>query len=94
MSRFPRLARLAGPILSLALLMPAPQADACTSFRLKAADGSVVYARTMEYGQDLASKVAIFHEGTKVVGGHPGWRVQQRLAPQSARFALPERQLP
>lgn len=71
MPRLPRLARLAGLALSLSLVAPAPQADACTSFRLKAADGSVVYARTMEYGQDLASKVAIFPAGSPFVGLTP-----------------------
>jgi len=71
MSRFPRFARIAGLALALALITPAPQADSCTSFRLKAADGSVVYARTMEYGQELGSKVAVFPKGTKFTGITP-----------------------
>jgi choloylglycine hydrolase len=67
MPRLPRLACFA-LALALALFAPAPHADACTSIRLKNADGSVVYARTMEYGQPLASKVAIFPKGTAFIG--------------------------
>lgn len=71
MSRRFSLTRLAGLTLALAVLFPGLQADACTSFALKGADGAVVYARTMEYGQELASKVAIFPKGTPFAGITP-----------------------
>ncbi len=37
-----------------------------------AKDGTVVVARTLEFGTDLASKVAVFPAGTPVVGALPG----------------------
>jgi len=66
---------LARPLVSafllLALLVPVRPADACTSIRVKTADGLVFYARTMEYGQELGSKVAIIPKGTNFVGTLP-----------------------
>lgn len=57
--------------LLLALLAPVRPADACTSIRLKTADGLVFYARTMEYGQELGSNVLIVPRGTAFVGTLP-----------------------
>ncbi|OLN25024.1 Choloylglycine hydrolase [Desulfovibrio sp. DV] len=65
------LRRLAAAALLVALFAPAPSADACTSIRIKTTDGGVFYARTMEYGQDLGSKVAIIPKGTAFVGTLP-----------------------
>lgn len=53
-----RAARLVGPMLIAALALQSP-ASACTSFLLRAADGSPVYGRTMEFGVDVKSAVAI-----------------------------------
>ena len=39
-------------------------ASACTGIRLTAKDGAVVVARTMEFGTDLKSSVAVFPKGT------------------------------
>jgi penicillin V acylase-like amidase (Ntn superfamily) len=42
----------------------APKAEACTSFLLKAADGSPVYDRTMEFGFKLQSDAIVIPEDT------------------------------
>ncbi|MYL83218.1 linear amide C-N hydrolase [Desulfovibrio aerotolerans] len=57
--------------LLLALLAPVRPGDACTSIRMKTAQGQVFYARTMEYGQDLGSNVLIVPKGTPLVGTLP-----------------------
>lgn len=44
---------------------------ACTGIRLTAKDGSVVVARTLEFGADLESKVGVFPAGTTIVGTLP-----------------------
>ena len=56
---------------------------ACTGIRLKGADGSVVVARTMEWGAfDLHSRISIIPRGTAFVGhtpnGQPGleWKAK------------------
>jgi choloylglycine hydrolase len=50
--------------------------SACTGIRLIAADGSVVCARTLEFGMDLRSNVIVIPRGTASVGstahGQPG----------------------
>ncbi len=60
-------------ILTLALLsLTAWQtAAACTGIRLIAKDGSVVVARTLEFGADLESKVGVYPAGTTFVGTLP-----------------------
>ncbi|WP_043637647.1 linear amide C-N hydrolase [Desulfovibrio sp. TomC] len=67
----PLLRHVAFALLLGALLVPAQASRACTSFRLKTTDGDVFYARTMEYAQDLGSKVAIIPKGTSFVGTLP-----------------------
>lgn len=44
---------------------------ACTGIRLIAKDGTVVVARTMEFGTELSSKVGVFPAGTSIVGTLP-----------------------
>jgi choloylglycine hydrolase len=46
-------------------------AAACTGIRLTAKDGAVVVARTMEFGEDLKSGVAVFPKGTVFSGTLP-----------------------
>jgi choloylglycine hydrolase len=46
-------------------------ASACTGIRLSAKDGTVVVARTMEFGADLKSGVAVFPKGTAFTGTLP-----------------------
>ena len=49
----------------------APSADACTSFRIKTTDGAVIFVRTMEFGVDLHSTVAVVPRNCKFVGTAP-----------------------
>jgi len=67
----PLLRRLLTAALFLALLAPVPPAAACTSIRVKTADGLIFYARTMEYGQELGSSVLIVPKGTAFTGTLP-----------------------
>lgn len=61
------LASAAGAIV----LASAPLAQACTGIRLTAADGSVVHARTLEFGLDLASDVLVIPRGFARTGLTP-----------------------
>lgn len=49
----------------------APHVDACTSFRIKTTDGAVIFVRTMEFGVDLHSTVAVVPQNHKFVGTAP-----------------------
>ncbi|WP_428563989.1 MAG: linear amide C-N hydrolase [Solidesulfovibrio sp. DCME] len=62
------LAVLAACLLSLACLGPA---EACTSIRIKTTDGAVIYARTMEYAEDMHSSVFVVPKGSPLVGTLP-----------------------
>lgn len=44
---------------------------ACTGIRLTAKDGAVIVARTLEFGQDLQSKILIIPAGTNLTGSLP-----------------------
>ena len=60
------------PFLVAVLLLAAWQtAQACTGIRLIAGDGSVLVARTLEFGSDLESKVAVFPAGATITGNLP-----------------------
>lgn len=55
-----------------ASLLHSPAARACTGITLKAADGAIVYGRTMEWGEfDLKSRVMIVPRGLKLTGETP-----------------------
>ncbi len=58
-------------VLAAMLLVVSQTARACTGIRLTAKDGSVVVARTLEFGADLESKVGVFPAGTSFVGTLP-----------------------
>ncbi len=47
------------------------RADACTDFRLRAADGSLVVGRTMEWGVDLKSQITKHPRGENVQSNSP-----------------------
>ena len=56
----------------LALVLGLMQAaDACTSIRIKTADGLVFYARTMEGGVDFQSKLTVIPKGVAFQGTLP-----------------------
>jgi choloylglycine hydrolase len=57
--------------LALASVTAWESARACTGIRLMAKDGSVVVARTLEFGADLESKVGVFPAGTSIAGVLP-----------------------
>jgi len=63
--------RIAAAALSIFGLVFAQTADACTAFRLAAKDGGFVYGRTMEFGFDVQSDVAVVPAGTEISGTLP-----------------------
>jgi choloylglycine hydrolase len=70
-----------GAVLGLVVV---PPAQACTGIRLIAADGTVVYARTLEFGIDLKSDVILVPRGYSRTGttpdGKPGKRWTAKYA--------------
>lgn len=52
-------AMLAGVAATLTVFLPLQQADACTSFLIKSADGGFAYGRTLEFGLPLQSQLMI-----------------------------------
>jgi choloylglycine hydrolase len=64
-------ARAVGLMLVLALAI-GTSALACTGIRLTAKDGTVVVGRTLEFGQDLLSKIIVVPAGTAMTGTVPG----------------------
>lgn len=65
------LLRVSAALIALAFAV-GTEALACTGIRLIAKDGAVIVARTLEFGQDLQSKVLVVPAGTKVTGSLPG----------------------
>ena len=49
----------------------APTASACTGIRLVAADGSIIYARTLEFGADMQSDMLVVPRGQAFIGETP-----------------------
>jgi choloylglycine hydrolase len=65
------LLRLTGFAIAVVLGAGAVTALACTGIRLTAKDGSVVVARTLEFGMDLQSKITVIPAGTPLTGTLP-----------------------
>ena len=69
-------------------------ASACTGIRLKPEDGSIIYARTLEFGVDLRSNVIVIPRGKDYAGttslNRPGlrWKTQYATTGTNA-FGLP-----
>ena len=81
-----------GAVLELA---SAPAAQACTGIRVIAADGTVVHARTLEFGIDLKSDVILEPRGYSRTGttpdGKPGKRWTSKYATLGANaFDIPK----
>jgi choloylglycine hydrolase len=61
-----------------------PSAFACTGIRIKPQDGSVIFARTLEFGDDLKSNIIVISRETEFVGtapgGKPGLRWKSKYA--------------
>ena len=68
------LRRVAALTLAGALAF-APKAESCTSFLLKAADGSPVYGRTMEFGFKLQSDAIVIPRGYALMATGPGGKL-------------------
>lgn len=88
------------------LLIGAASIFGCTSFQVKAQDGSVVYCRSMEFGFPMQSEIVIVPRGAAYVGtapeNHPGlsWKVvygflgmNQSAAPQLVNDGMNEKGL-
>lgn len=58
-------------ICAMLLGSAAQSAQACTGIRLTAADGTVVYARTLEFGTDLNSEILMVPRGYERTGTTP-----------------------
>jgi choloylglycine hydrolase len=64
--------RLVEIIFALTAILPVTRLPACTGITLRAADGAVVYGRTMEWGSfDLNSQVVIIPRGHKFTAHTP-----------------------
>ncbi len=78
----------------IVLVTPAIPATACTGIQINPADGSVICARTLEFGMDLASSVIVIPRGLTYVGstpdGEPGhaWTTRYGTAGANA-FGMP-----
>ena len=72
----------------------ASSSHACTGIRLKPKDGSVIYARTMEFAADLHAAILVVPRGKDYVGSAPGgrkglrWTTKYGMAGANA-FGLP-----
>ena len=61
-------------ILAIAAILAfaSSTAPACTGITIKPKDGSVIFARTLEFAADLKSNVIVVPRGTEYVGTAPG----------------------
>src|SRR5271165_4161720 len=69
-------------------------AHACTGITIKPKDGSIIFARTLEFGMDLKSNILIVPRGKEFVGTAPGdkpgihWKTKYGMVGMNA-FDLP-----
>src|SRR5271156_1898334 len=74
--------------------LDASTAPACTGITIKPRDGSVIFARTLEFGMDLQSNIIIVPRGKAFVGTAPGdkaglrWKTKYGIVGTNA-FGLP-----
>ena len=67
-----RMAKRSIALAALAMLVwPARTGEACTGIRLKARDGAIIYARTLEFGMPLDSDIIVIPRGRAYVGTAP-----------------------
>jgi choloylglycine hydrolase len=55
-----------------------PSASGCTGIRIEPKDGSVIFARTLEFADDIHSNIIVIPRGTDYVGTAPGERTGLR----------------
>jgi choloylglycine hydrolase len=76
------ISRFKNIVIAAAILVAGPAAEACTGICLTAGDGTVVPARTMEFGVNLQSNIIVVPRGYTYVGettsGVPGmtWKTK------------------
>ena len=69
-------------------------APACTGITIKPKDGSIIFARTLEFGMDLKSNIIVVPRGKEFVGTAPGdkpglrWKTKYGIVGTNA-FDLP-----
>lgn len=69
-------------------------APACTGITIKPKDGSIIFARTLEFGMDLKSNILLVPKGKELVGTAPGdkaglrWKTKYGIVGTNA-FDLP-----
>ena len=90
MTRFPAIRKFAAALAAAALLL-STAAEACTGIRLIAQDGSVIHARTLEFGIDLDSSILMIPRGYARTGttpdGKPGLTWKTKYASVGANGA-------
>jgi len=90
MPRFLVIRKFAATIAAAALLLSST-AEACTGIRLTADDGTVVHARTLEFGIDLDSSILMIPRGFARTGttpdGKPGLTWKTKYASVGANGA-------
>jgi choloylglycine hydrolase len=80
--------------LALSLLLDPARSVACTGITLRPKDGSIIYARTLEFAADLKSNLIVLPRGQQFTGttpsGEPGlrWTTKYASAGMNA-FDLP-----
>src|SRR5262249_51108600 len=73
----PAMSRLQSAIVPLVVLSQVvcpPLGRACTGMTIKPKDGSVVFARTLEFALDLKSNIIVVPRGKEYIGTAPGDR--------------------
>ena len=59
-------------LIAILVAVGVPAASACTGIRIKPKDGSVIFARTLEFADDLQSNIIVIPRGKAFVGTAPG----------------------
>lgn len=81
-------------VIACALTINSSPARACTGITIKAQDGAVVFARTLEFASDLKSNIIVIPRGMDFVGTAPGdksglkWKSKYGVVGANA-FGLP-----
>jgi choloylglycine hydrolase len=78
----------------VAFAFVAPDSPACTGITIKPKDGSIIFARTLEFATDLKSSIIVVPRGREYVGTAPGnksglrWKTKYGTIGANA-FAMP-----
>jgi choloylglycine hydrolase len=68
-----RLLRLAACVVVAAQVATSPSlARACTGITIKPRDGSIIFARTLEFALDIKSNIIVVPRGKEYLGTAPG----------------------